>query len=55
MNLTGYDPFGSVLIDGCLEKGKDMFQGGAEVAGHIALGGVGLATAVDSLNKKAGL
>jgi formate C-acetyltransferase len=49
MNLRGYDPFGSVLIDGCLEKGKDMFQGGAEVAGHIALGGVGLATAVDSL------
>jgi formate C-acetyltransferase len=27
----------------------DMFKGGAEVAGHIALGGVGLATAVDSL------
>ena len=49
MNLRGYDPFGSILIDGCLEKGMDMFKGGAEVAGHIALGGVGLATAVDSL------
>jgi len=50
INQRGYDPFGSVLIDGCLERGRDMFQGGPELAGHIAIGGVGLATTVDSLN-----
>ena len=26
-----YDPFSSVLIDGCLEHGKDMLQGGSDV------------------------
>jgi pyruvate-formate lyase len=50
MTLRGYDPLGSVLTDGCLEKGVDLFQGGAEVAGHCPVGGVGLATAVDSLS-----
>jgi formate C-acetyltransferase len=34
---------------GCLEKGKDMYRGGPELPGHIAIKGMGLATAVDSL------
>ena len=29
MHTRGHDAFGSVWIDGCLEKGKDMFQGGS--------------------------
>jgi formate C-acetyltransferase len=46
---SGCDPFGSLFIDGCLEKGIDMFRGGPEIPAHIAVGGKGLATAVDSL------
>jgi formate C-acetyltransferase len=49
MNLRGYDPFGSVWIDGCLEAGKDMYQGGPAYAGHIPITGCGLANAADSL------
>jgi len=49
MNQRGYDPFGSVWIDGCLEKGKDMFQGGPAVPGHIPITGCGLGNATDSL------
>jgi formate C-acetyltransferase len=45
----GYDPFGSVLIDGCLERGRDMCRGGAELPPHIAIGGQGFGTMVDSL------
>jgi len=44
-----YDPFGSCLIEGCLEKGKDMFQGGPVLPGCFPIGGAGLGTAVDSL------
>ena len=43
------DPFGSALIYNCLDKGVDMHQGGAELPAQIAVGGVGLGTAVDSL------
>jgi len=46
---SGCDPFGSLFVDGCLEKGIDLFQGGAEIPAHIAVGGKGLATVVDSL------
>ncbi|MGI6039850.1 MAG: pyruvate formate lyase [Clostridiales bacterium] len=49
MHTRGYDAFGSVWIDGCLEKGKDMFQGGAAIPGHIPLTGSGLANTADSL------
>lgn len=42
------DPFASALIDGCIERGKDLFCGGALCPAHIALNGYGLATAVDS-------
>ncbi|MDR1419581.1 MAG: hypothetical protein LBI86_04350 [Treponema sp.] len=46
---TGYDPFGSVLTDGCLERGMDMCRGGAEIPAHIAIWGQGFGTMVDSL------
>jgi formate C-acetyltransferase len=45
----GCDPWGSVFMDGCLESGKDMFQGGTELAAHLPISGLGLGTAVDSL------
>ncbi|MDR1419589.1 MAG: hypothetical protein LBI86_04390 [Treponema sp.] len=45
----GCDPFGSMFVDGCLEKGLDMYRGGPEMPAHVAIGGKGLATAVDSL------
>ncbi|MDR1107264.1 MAG: hypothetical protein LBL44_12990 [Treponema sp.] len=45
----GCDPFGSLFVDGCLEKGLDMYRGGPEIPAHVAIGGMGLATAVDSL------
>ena len=50
MRKDHYDPFASVLIDDCLEKGVDMFQGGAELPAQIAIGGSGLGTAADSLS-----
>jgi formate C-acetyltransferase len=49
MRFPGYDAFGSILIDGCLESGKDMLHGGTRLGYHIAVGGSGLGTAVDSL------
>ena len=45
-----YDPFGSALIFNCIDKGMDMFQGGSELPAQVAIGGLGLGTAVDSLN-----
>jgi formate C-acetyltransferase len=45
-----YDPFGSTLIEGCLESGRDMFQRGAALPGCFPVGGSGLGTAVDSLS-----
>jgi formate C-acetyltransferase len=47
---NGCDAFGSILVDGCLDKGKDLFRGGAEIASHLATSGQGLATTVDSLS-----
>jgi formate C-acetyltransferase len=46
---SGCDPFGSLFVDGCLEKGMDLYRDGPELPAHIAMGGKGLATAVDSL------
>lgn len=43
-----HNPLISSTIDGCLEAGRDMTQGGARY-NFGALGGGGLATAVDSL------
>lgn len=41
-------PYLSVLVDGCIEKGLDITQGGAEY-NFITVEGVGFATAIDSL------
>lgn len=37
-----YDPFSSVLIDGCLEHGKDMLQGGSECPVHWSVYAYGI-------------
>jgi formate C-acetyltransferase len=44
-----YDPFGSVMMKGPMEKGVDMYHGGLDLPYHAVLGGSGLATAADSL------
>jgi formate C-acetyltransferase len=46
---SAFDPFGSVMMIGPLEKGTDMYHGGLDLPRHVALGGSGLATAADSL------
>ena len=43
------DPFGSLFIEGCIEKGKDFYQGGAKYDSVKVVGGFGLGTTVDSL------
>ncbi len=45
-----YDPFGSTLLLNCLEVGRDMNHGGIELPAQVAVGGMGLATATDSLS-----
>jgi formate C-acetyltransferase len=50
MNYPGYDALGSILLDGCVEKGVDMLHGGTRLGFHIAVSGTGLATAADSLS-----
>lgn len=49
MEAVCYDPYSSVLIDGCLEKGVDMLQGGSEYPAHWAVYAYGIGTAADSL------
>jgi formate C-acetyltransferase len=44
-----YDPFASLLIDGCMESGRDMFQGGAELGAHWSFYAYGLGTAADAM------
>lgn len=44
-----YDPYCSLLIDGCLENGKDMLQGGSECPMHWSVYAYGIGTAADSL------
>ncbi len=44
-----FDPFASALVDDCLERGLDVFQGGARREPIRAIGGYGLGTAADSL------
>ncbi|MEI3526470.1 MAG: pyruvate formate lyase family protein [Eubacteriales bacterium] len=39
------DPFASALIENCLEKGLDYFQGGTLMGSPIAIMGEGLGTA----------
>lgn len=44
-----YDPYSSLLIDGCLENGRDMLQGGSECPMHWSVYAYGIGTAADSL------
>lgn len=44
-----YDPYSSMLIDGCLENGRDMLQGGSECPMHWSVYAYGIGTAADSL------
>ncbi len=44
-----YDPFASMLIGGCLESGRDMFQGGAALGAHWSFYAYGLGTAADAM------
>ena len=44
------DPFASALVEECLERGKDYFKGGTLCGSHLAMGGLGLGTATDSLS-----
>lgn len=50
-NMRGrcFDPYSSLLTDGCLEKGADMFQEGSECPTHWAVYAYGIGTAADSL------
>lgn len=44
-----YDPYSSILIDGCLESGTDMLQGGSELPTEWSVYAYGIGTAADSL------
>lgn len=44
-----YDPFASTMVEGCLERGKDLYQGGSKLGASFAIGGYGLGTGIDSL------
>lgn len=44
-----YDPYSSMLIDGCLESGTDMLQGGSELPTEWSVYAYGIGTAADSL------
>ena len=43
------DPFASALIEGCIESGLDLFQGGTALGPFVSFGCSGLGTATDSL------
>jgi len=44
------DPFGSLVMDGCIAKGVDMYKGGCKFGPMKPVKAVGLATAADSLS-----
>lgn len=44
-----FDPFASLMIDGCLQNGADMFQGGSELGTHWSFYAYGLGTAADAM------
>lgn len=44
-----FDPFASIFTEGCLEKGIDIYGGGAKYYGMKEIIGTGLATAADSI------
>jgi len=43
-----YDPLASLMVDGCLKAGKDMFQGGSELGTHWSFYAYGLGTTADA-------
>ncbi len=45
----GSDPFGSALLEDCIERGKDMYRGGTICPTLYSSWGIGLATTADSL------
>lgn len=44
------DPFASALIEGCLEKGTDYFQGGTELGSPLSINAQGMGTVSDSIS-----
>jgi pyruvate formate-lyase/glycerol dehydratase family glycyl radical enzyme len=44
-----YDPFASIFVEDCLEKGVDICQGGARYPACFTMNGMGFGTAIDSL------
>ena len=44
-----FDPYASLFIDDCIEKGLDIFQGGPRYESIRPIGGQGLGTLADSL------
>jgi len=50
-NMTDkcFDPYSSLLIDGCLENGKDMLQQGSKCPMHWSVYAYGIGTVSDSL------
>ena len=44
-----YDPFASLMTDGCIKQGKDIFQGGSEFGIHWSFYAYGLGTAADAM------
>jgi formate C-acetyltransferase len=45
-----FDPFASLLVGDCLDRGKDLFQGGSRHPTHWSFYGYGLGTITDSLS-----
>mgnify|MGYP005842614571 CR=1 FL=1 len=45
-----YDPYASILTGDCLERGKDLFQGGSLYPTHWSVYAYGLGTTADSLS-----
>ena len=43
------DPFASALVEGCIESGRDFFNGGTALGPFVSFGCSGLGTAADSL------
>jgi len=46
---TWCDPFGTLVMEGCIERGIDMYKGGCKFGPMKPVKAVGLGTAVDSL------
>ena len=46
---TSCDPFASALVEGCIESGRDFFNGGTALGPFVSFGCGGLGTATDSL------